>query len=328
MNLFREMFGELSAWGRFWLYLGLGTLVAAAGMSFKFGWSISLLHALFLACLTGIAAFLPEAAYTQFENKRYGVAIGLAIICIPCLLIEFYSHAGYTAGLRGTNMVEAKVQNTRWKGAQVAVDEDKTNVEMWRKQLADLREQNAWAGTVSADGLRAQLTAAQKAIDLEAARGGCKSRCLREMEKKADLERRISVAEQATDLNGRIEATQRVIDKKRTVASTTEFRSSAVVEQNKFLAKAVALFGAGSLEPTEFQDEGAQQSVNLAMALAGTGLPALALFIAGLYRRRESPDHGNVRIGGGRPSLNLDNWHKAYARSCSKIGVEPLPVGA
>ena len=28
--LFKEMFGELSAWGRFWLYLGLSTLVVAA----------------------------------------------------------------------------------------------------------------------------------------------------------------------------------------------------------------------------------------------------------------------------------------------------------
>ncbi|MGP1667721.1 MAG: hypothetical protein ACTS5I_17850, partial [Rhodanobacter sp.] len=82
-------------------------------------------------------------------------------------------------------------------------------------------------------------------------------------------------------------ATQRILDKKRDTAATTEHKSSAVDHQNRFLAKAVAFVSAGSFKPTEIMTEGAEQTVNLAMALAGTGLPALALFIAGLYRRRD-----------------------------------------
>ena len=34
-RLLREMFGELGAWGRFWLWLGLITLGAAAAMSLR-----------------------------------------------------------------------------------------------------------------------------------------------------------------------------------------------------------------------------------------------------------------------------------------------------
>jgi hypothetical protein len=290
MKLFKEMFGELSAWGRFWLYLGLATLVCAAAMSFAFGMEISIKHALFLMCLTAIAAFLPEAAYSQWVEGRRIVSMVLGLVAIPTLMIEFYTHAGYTAGLRGSNIETAMVQNTKWTGAQEAVSEDKTNVELWKKQLATLMEQNAWAGTVKADGLRASLDSAQKAIDLEASRGGCKAKCLAQMEKKADLEKRIAIAEQASDLTKRIEATQRILDNKRTAAATTEHKSSAVEHQNKFLAKSIAMVSAGSLTPTEFMSEGSQQTVNLAMALAGTGLPALALFIAGLYRNRRDDD--------------------------------------
>lgn len=285
-RLLREMFGELGAWGRFWLWLGLITLGAAAAMSFDFGWSVSAKHAIFLACLTVIAAFVPECAYRQWKQGRKIVAGVLSLICVPLLAIEFYSHAGYTAGLRGHNITEAKVQNVKHSNAHEAVADDRQNLEMWRKQLADLTAAHAWAPTVKADGLRAQIESAQKAIDLEAARGGCKAKCLALMKTKASLEERIAIAEQASDITKRIEATQRILDEKRTKAATVEHKSSPVVHQNEFLARALALTQ-GSLKPSEFLSEGAQQSVNLAMAVAGTCLPALAIFLAGLYRREE-----------------------------------------
>jgi hypothetical protein len=292
MKLFRDLFNDLDEFGRFWLVLGLGSLTAAASMSFAFGWDVSVKHAIFLAFLSVIAAFGPMAAEMLWSKRRKGPAIATALICVPLLGIEFYSHAGYTAGLRGTNIETATVQNTKWDGAQSAVTEDESNVKLWREQLAALLTQNAWAGTVKADGLRAQLAVAQKEIDLEAARGGCKTKCAARMKDKADLEQRIATIEQASDLTARIEATQRILDKKRETAATTEHKSSAVDHQNKFLVKSVALFVNGSTEASEIQAMGAEQSVNLAMAIAGTGLPAFALFLAGLFRtgRRRDDD--------------------------------------
>ena len=288
--MLKEMFGELSAWGRFWLYLGLATLACAAAMSFAFGIEISLKHALFLMCLTAIAAFLPEAAYSQWLEGRKIVAVVLAMVSVPTLLIEFYSHAGYTAGLRGSNSETALVQNTKYDSRQDSVKESRTDLTMWTKRLSDLEAQNAWSATVTADALRAQLTSANLAIDLEAKRGGCKSLCLARTKERDDINTKIAIAEERSELTRKIEATRRVVDGARDVAAKTEHKSSAVDHQNRFLAKSVAMVSAGSLTPTEFMSEGSQQTVNLAMALAGTGLPALALFIAGLYRKREH-DH-------------------------------------
>ncbi len=302
MSLFRDMFDDLDAFGRFWLVLGLGSLAAAAAMSFDFGWGVSAKHALFLAVLSVVAAFGPMAAEMLFTRGRKWPAIATALICVPLLGIEFYSHAGYTAGLRGSNIETATVQNMRFDGAQEAAKEDKANLEFWRAQVAKLTAEHAWAPTVKAEGLRAQIESAQKAIDLESARGGCKTKCLALMKEKASLEERIAIAEQASDLAKRIESTQRVLDGKRDVAAKTEHKSSAVDHQNKFLAKAVALVNSNSLEPSPHVVEASQQTVNLAMAIAGTGVPAFALFMAGLFRirRKDEDNHSPVSAPGNR----------------------------
>lgn len=293
MNKFiANLFGDLCPVGRFWVYLGLGTLVAAALMSFDFGYAISIKHAIFLAFLTIVVAFAPEVAYHQWEDGKRGASIVIAILCIPLLGIELFSHVGYTAGLRGQNISEATVQNTKYDGAQDTVKEDKANLTLWETQLTTLLTANAWAASVKADALRDQVIVAQKEIDLETARGGCKAKCVLRMKDKADLNERIGKIEQAADLTKRIDATKRKLDEARVTASTVEHKSSAVEHQNKFLSKAVAMVSSGSLKASEFQEEGAQQTVNMAMAFAGTGLPAFALFIAGLYRRKQTNSLG------------------------------------
>ncbi len=284
-KLFREMFDGLDPFGRFWLLLGLGSLSAAAAMSFDFGWGVSAKHAIFLAILTAVAAFGPMAAEMLWSKGRKGVAVATAAVCLPLLAIEFYSHAGYTAGLRGSNIETAKVQNTKWTGAQDNVTEDKTNLAMWEKRLADLEAQNAWAVSITAEALRAQLASANLAIDLEAKRGGCKGKCLARTKERDDLATKIAIAEEKSELTKKIEATKRVLVSARDKAGAVEFKSSSVDHQNKFLTKVVALVANGTTTASDLQEASAEQSVNLAMAIAGTGLPAFALFMAGLFRR-------------------------------------------
>lgn len=306
ITTFREMFGELSAWGRFWLYLGLITLVWAAAMSYSFGAEISLKHAAFLTCLSAVAAFLPEAAYSQWEDGRRIVGGVLGLLAVPVLIIEFYTHAGYTAGLRGSNIETAQVQNMRHDGAQKTAEENAALLASFKSQLAKFRAENEWTTTASADALRKQIVVFDKQIENEAARKGCKTKCEALMRQKAEVESKIATIESGNELVKKIDAMQAIVDKKRDVASKVEHKSSAVDHQNKFLAKSVALYTDGSLNPSEIMTERAQQTVNLMMALAGTGLPALALFIAGLYRRREEQDRDLIETTGqprARPAI-------------------------
>ncbi len=291
--------------GRAWARVGVVVLCVAAWMSYDFGSSVSLKHAIFLACLTFVAAFGPDAAHKAWNTGKKGAAVAIAIVCAPLLAIEFYSHAGYTAGLRGHNIAEARVANVKYDGAQEATKEDKTNLEMWKSQLSTLMEKDAWTATVKADALRESLATIKARIDEEkkgnrGRKAGCGKECERLQNEANAIAEKIGKVEQREDLGKRIEATQRILDSKREVAAKTEHKSSAVVHQNMFLAKAVALVGYQSLEPSAAIEESAQQSANLAMAVAGTGLPAFALFIAGLYRRKDDeeiirPSHTDVQ---------------------------------
>lgn len=282
------MMGDIGPAGRVWAHVGVIVLVVAAAMSWGFGAEVSWKHAAFLACLTFVAAFGPDAAHRAWHDGKKGAAIAIALICAPLLAIEFYSHAGYTAGLRGHNIETATVQNVRYDQRQDEVTEGKASLAMWTKRLKELEDQNAgWITTTTAEALRAQLASANLAIEQEAARGGCKAKCLARTQERDALAARIALAEEKDGLTKKIEATKAVLARARNVAAETEHKSSAVVHQNQFLAKAVALVGFGSLAPTPTVEAAAQQSANLAMAIAGTGLPAFCLFVAGLYRRKD-----------------------------------------
>lgn len=293
-SIIRAMFAELTLWGRFWLIIGLGTLAAAGAMSFDFGSQVSWKHAMFLGLLSIITAFAPETAYRMFSRGQRGVAMTIAIVCAPLFLIEFYSHAGYTAGLRGVNMTEGKISQANWSNVQEVANDDKDNLGLWKKQLATLQEQAPWAATVTADGLRSQVENLKEAADAESRLGGCGRKCRKIQDDIAEISGRVAVAEQREDLTKRIEATQRILDKKIDKAVATSYTPSAVAEQNAFIAKTVGLVLTGSLKPSEIMVESAQQSISFAMALAGTGLPAFAFFLAGLYRRSDADDMNSI----------------------------------
>jgi hypothetical protein len=289
-QLFREIYSDLTPFGRFWFNLGTVALVASCAMSFFFGKSISLTHGVFLVVLSAVAAWGPHAAHKVFAMSR-PAGYTLAICCIPLLAIEFYSHAGYTAGLRGTNIGDAKVQQAKYTVSYDAVHEDKEALEKAVKERDELKSANPWAEKTTAGALRAELPAVEEAIAQEARRGGCGPKCLALKEKKAGIESRIAVIEDGNKIAIRIENLEKRISAHREKATATEFKHSAAAHQQEFLGKLVALVSAGSLDPTELQSASAEQSVNLAMAIAATGLPAFCYFIMGFFsgRREQEP---------------------------------------
>ena len=233
---------------RLMLYIGVAASLVAVWMTFSYGRSMSLAHGVSMGLLTLVAAFIWTAAV---HYRKIGMPIAgnmLMVLGVLFTSVEYFSHIGYTVGNRVTVTEETGVQNAAYAGAQDAVTDDKANLGLWRKQLADLTAQNAWAATVKADALRSQVETAERAIALETARGGCKSKCEARMRERDAVMERIGKVEQFEDLTKRIEATQRILDGKRTVAAKTEFKSSPIVNQTKFAAQLATMDIAPSAE--------------------------------------------------------------------------------
>lgn len=278
------LLGDVGSTGIILSRIAFGFTMVAAAMSFGFGKEMHWIHGLGLAFLTFITAICPDAVYHMYERGKWAIALAVAVVAVPMFVMEFSSHAGYAAGFRGVNMSEARVSQIKWEGAQEATAEDKTNLEMWKKQLSDLTAQNGWAATVKAEALRDQVKNAEEYIKMEAARGGCKQKCEARMRERDALVTKIGTIEQAEDLTKRIEATQRILDKKRDVAAKTEHKSSPISFQNRFFAKVAALTMDGSLKVDEKLEEGSEQGLAIGLAYVFTMGPAIAWLLAGMYR--------------------------------------------
>lgn len=176
--------------------------------------------------------------------------IGAAVAGVGGLIFtttDLTSNFGSVAWQRDSNVQQASVQNTKYEDSRAKVEENRANLSMWKAQLAKLNEENAWSATVKADGLRAQVEAADEAIRQEERRGGCGPRCLGLKRNKADLENRIATVELREDLTRRIAATQELVDRYREKAATVEKSESAALMQTVALASVATI----SLDPSQ-----------------------------------------------------------------------------
>lgn len=291
--------------GQFWLTVGAIVLAVDMAMSFKYGWSQTALHALGFAAVAFLMAFLPDAAVEEWTQGRKMASLFLWLVACPFLTaVALYSHIGYGAGVRVGDIQQTGVQNVVYADARKTVEDGERNLKMWRERLDRLTSANAWAASTKAEGLRAQLDSAQKAIDLETARGGCKAKCLERMKDKAAIEERIATVEQAADLTRQIEATQKLVDKARKDAAGQKLVSSAVVNQNTVAASMwLAVNGHDpkeAIEPDKVTTSFVNIFINLGGAIAFIMMAPIAIYLAGRNRRPEALTTGFSR--GKEPS--------------------------
>jgi hypothetical protein len=290
----KNWFNQYSPQGKFWLTLGIAALIVDAAISYKYGITLTWLHGLGFALVAVFFALIPDQAYSEIEAKRFGSGIAMALLCVPLGSVAYYSHLGYGAGVRVGSIQQASVHNAKFDDTRASLESDRTNIAMWRDSLAKLQAENPWVATVSADGLKAQVAAHTKAIELEEARGGCKSKCLARMKEKGALEDRIALAEQSNKLAAQIEATQRIIDKKTAEAAAATFESSPVVNQTNVAAQLfLAMSGAGADKAVK-PDDVTTSFTNIFIAgggsLAFMIMAPLGFFAAGRYRRKATED--------------------------------------
>jgi hypothetical protein len=229
-------------------WLGYVFTVLAAGMSFTFGWALGgndtaaqVMLAVGFAALTVLVAIMLHFVEIAWKSGDKWVAVPITAFFVVCVVGEYMSHVGFTVGHRTENVEQAGLQTTRYEDAREKVEEAKRNLVMWTEQLQTLTTANAWAATTKAEGMRTQVEAAQKAIELEEARGGCKQRCQILIKQKGELEQRIATVELREDLTKRIEATKALVDRYREQAATTDKGHSVAFNQTQMVAQLATL---------------------------------------------------------------------------------------
>ena len=250
----------------------------------------------------------------MYRNAGRSTAAAVAMIAgVGFSVGEYGTHFGYTVGTRVSETQQTGVTNATYKAIQDNRDREVANLDMWRKQLNDLTAQNAWAATVKADGLRTQLETANKAIENETARKGCKAKCEAKMKERDTIAEKIGKVEQVEDLTKRIEATQRILDKKVDVAANTVFHSSKIVNQTAGFAQ----IATWSSEPSESAMSWTQLILGAVIAAITTYLAPFCLSIAfGNSKADAGGRHTSSAVGPTAPRIiNNTITDKSTARA-------------
>lgn len=288
--------------GRKWLVIGVLTLIADLVVSFLGGKEVTFWHGVGFAAVALAFAYLPDAAYEEFESGRYLAGGVVALLCVPIGLQALQNHVTYSAGVRYGEIKLTGFHNVKLDNATDALKSERENIAMWREQLKDLKARNAtilernkgWAVTTNPEAMKEAKEAIEKSIANETARGGCKTKCEALMRQRNDLNAAIEGITKENDLTSRIEATQRVIDSKAAAVATTG-RKVSIVENvaniNAQLAKLMT--GYNSKEVMAVTDDDIAYAN---MGSAGLGslvlmiLAPLSMFLAGRRRIRFTED--------------------------------------
>jgi len=279
--------------GRMWLTLGMLALIVDAALCYQYGVTQTTWHGLGFAVVAIVFSQLPDGAYEEYKKGNTTAASMLAILCVPLGAVAYQSHIGYGAGVRMGDIKAAVIQQTKYEDARGNVDDNAQNLKLWKAQLAKLNEENGWVATVTADGMRTELDTATEAIRQEQARGGCGPRCMAKMKSRDEIASKIAVAEQASDLTNRIEATQRLVDKYRVTSAQTDAGMSSVAMQTDANTQLFGIIRAAwTGEPLEqalkVTESSAKLSNLIITALGSLGFMIMApigFFMAGRNRR-------------------------------------------
>lgn len=296
-------YGGFTTTGKFWLTLGIVSLIVDAAIAYQFGVTMTTLHGLGFALVAIFFALVPDASYTECENKRWGSGIALGLLCIPLGAVAFYSHLGYGAGVRVTDIQQTSVQNAKFEGR---VDDTKklegqiSNFEKRRDALdAEMAtlvnvKVGEWAVTTrpsSAAELDGAIDAKKLERDQEAKRGGCGNNCLKRNQELAHLTAlRAKAAEIETNEKQHAAAVEGLSKARQTVADT-DYASSSVVNQTNVAAQIFLAFTGADPDKAINPDSTTASFTNIFIAgggsLAFMLMAPIGFFVAGRNRKPE-----------------------------------------
>jgi hypothetical protein len=227
---------------------GVVLAITSLWLTAMFGLSISWGMMLALAVISFMASYLPAILVELSESgkHRWLVFAGMAV-AVFVTAIDVTTNASTTGVHKSSDVTQATVQQAKYEDRRDAVATAKDEVALFKRLIDDLKAQNPWATSVSADGLKGQLPAIEEAVLQESKRGGCGPKCLALKEKLADVQKQIGVAEKLDDHTKKLEAANRGLGKAVAEASVSKQGESAVETQNLRLASLFTL----SREPSE-----------------------------------------------------------------------------
>jgi hypothetical protein len=247
---------------------GVVLAITSVLLTAQFGLSISLGMMAALAVVSFMASYLPAVMVEVYESGRRWLLYPGLVVAVLVTAIDVTTNASTTGVHKSSDVTQARVQTVKYTDTRDAVASAKDEVALFSKLIADLKEHNPWATSVSAEGLRGQIPALEEAIRQEARRGGCGPKCLALQKELAGLQERIGIAEKLDEHTRKLEAAKRGLERAIAGAAATRQGESAVETQNVRLASLFTLSRQPSEDAQHWTDQWLMVAIGLVITLA------------------------------------------------------------
>ena len=155
------MTDTLAPFRRYFRWAAMACSIASALLTAMFGFAqseymlVAIACALFLVACSLASDYINLFVVDAWRSGKWGMFGTFAAGALFVFSLNLISNVGSVGWQRDSTIKQASVRNTKYDDARDQVAENKTNLALWRKQLASLLAANEWAATVKADGLRA-----------------------------------------------------------------------------------------------------------------------------------------------------------------------------
>ena len=236
------------------IILGASTMVLAVDMLmvFWYGAAMDPGHAFGFAALTLLSALIWPARQAM---KGLGMGAGGSVVLLVAGFGLFvgcwYANTGFTVSMRAKSTLDAQVQTTAFDARQQQKKLAAAKLTSMADEMNTLLTQNDWAKAETKDGLGAGIVSLQKAVDLEAKRGGCKDKCQLKMATLGELQRKIGIVEHRDYLRSGIEKATTEANVAVDKAEDTDHGFSRIEVQNEFIPQLLNImwFGPSKKNP-------------------------------------------------------------------------------
>ncbi len=291
--------------------LSVGVLLGDMILSAKFGASISIEVMLIAAMISvGSGLLLVLAGYYYFTGWR-PLSYGLCAVWVPLFAFNCISNMGVATANRMHEVESAHLKKAAFNEKDKARKEAEVRLATFQKQLDALLSKHAWAGTVTADGLRSQVADLRKAEVSETALGGCGPKCRGIQNQIVEVQGKIATAEQRAGLEGQIAATKRVLADARSTVASADAGLSHTNNQSTLYAKWFRWTADPDVSTIQAANEGMGIGMAFVLAIAAAGLTIAGAWPALIQAGREAAAGMNWTPPAPKPPSDEKSWLQA-----------------
>lgn len=302
-RFFASQWNQFHPIGQALFALAIVMIAVDASISFKFGMTQTVVHAVGFAGLAVALFLLPDAAITEWRKGNKPGSLWLGAACIPIGAVCLWTHVGYSSGVRLGDIQQDGFKNAAYISATTALQDKRGTLAMLKEQRASakskldqaLERNKGWTVAVDPTAMQSAIEAMDTKIANEGKRVRCAEKCEKLKVERAQLAAAISLATQENGLAESIATLEKEIEAKAAEVAALAPPTSTTVSQVKMAAKLVNVAayytGTGSedavLNPSAFQQDIANTAAAGISSIAFLLVSATLMTGAGFNRKPE-----------------------------------------